>query len=69
MVWGVFTEHSWRLRVGGMGSILGVETAPMLRALDRAGVPPTIAEDLLAACEGGLVSAMSEKDDPDGEGT
>ena len=64
----MFLATSWRLRIGGMGTVIGVETAPMLRQLRRDGMDDDLAEDLIAACEGGLVNALNEKEGMDGEG-
>lgn len=66
MAWAAFCAHAHRLRVAGFGAVLGVETEAAARRLVDGGVDPIIAEDLLAACERGLVTAYNEKDSVDG---
>ncbi|HEV7344150.1 MAG TPA: hypothetical protein VGN60_00765 [Devosia sp.] len=50
-----------------MGVVLGLESGPALRQLVRAGMDEGLAEDLLGACEQGMIAALNEKDDQDGD--
>ena len=54
------------MRVGGMGTVLGIETGPAIRKLVRAGLDEGLAEDLVGACEQGMAAALNERED-DGE--
>lgn len=66
MTWGLFLDNAWRVRVVGMGHIAGIESGPVLRRLVDAAIDPLIAEDLIDACERGMVAAVNEKDETDG---
>lgn len=69
LTWKIFEAEAWRLRVGGMGMVLGIESGIAIRRLERSGVEPALAEALFSACEQGLVIAFNEKDnDDDDEG-
>ncbi len=61
--------EAWRVRVGGMGTVLGIESGPAVRKLVRAGVDIDLAEDLIGACEQGMAVALNERDDDDDEGS
>lgn len=65
--WQLFRAGAWRVRIGGMGYIAGVETEQMIGRLVRNGIPIDVAEDLIAGCEQGFVMAMNRKEDDDGE--
>ena len=66
MAWSMFLDNAWRVRVAGMGYVAGVETERAATRIAGAGVDREIAEDLLAACEVGFVTAVNEKDGDDG---
>ena len=61
--------EAWRVRVGGMGTVLGIESGLAVRKLVRAGVDIGLAEDLIGACEQGMAVALNERDDDDDEGS
>lgn len=67
----VFEKEAWRVRVGGMGVVLGIEAAPAIRKLVLAGLDEALAEDLIGACEQGMAAALNEREDDDesGEGS
>lgn len=67
MAWGLFCDNAWRVRVAGMSYLAGADLTIAHRRLVAAGVDQEIAEDLLAACERGFVTAMNEKDGDSGE--
>lgn len=69
MAWLAFEENSWRIKLGGLGVVTGIDTVPVARELARAGIPDAIADRLAAACEAGFLSALHEKDGVDGQGT
>lgn len=50
-----------------MGTVLGVEEEPILRALRREGLDDELAEMLLSPCVAGMIAALNEKDDVDGK--
>lgn len=64
----MFKQYGLRPRVAGMGVIIGLELDVPLRRLMAAGVCQDIAEDLLAACEGGYLTSghHEEEDEADG---
>jgi hypothetical protein len=66
MVWGAFLDNHWRLKIAGLGGVTGIDLDPARRTLERSGMPPEIAEELLAACEYGALKAINAKDDEDG---
>ena len=63
----VFQAEAWRVRLAGMGMVVGVDLTIATRKLMQAGIAEELAGDLLAACERGMVAALNEKDDEDGE--
>jgi len=58
--WGAFCAPPIRLTYAGLGSCTGVDSSGAERRLIAAGIEPEIAEDLLAACETGLLSAFAD---------
>lgn len=62
MVWGVFQGQAWKLKTAGMGAVVGVDLDVAIRKCVRDGMDEEIAEDLLGACEQGLVAALNRKD-------
>jgi hypothetical protein len=62
MVWAAFCENIFRVRLAGLGAIVGIELDTPLRQLDRAGVDPDVAEELLRRCEIAFIAARSRKD-------
>ncbi len=67
-IWTVFKDEAWRVRVAGMGIVIGVELDTARRRCAAAGIDQSIADDLLSACEKGAVAAWNEKDETDGVG-
>lgn len=68
IVWAVFTADAWRIRVGGLGAIVGVEVERAIQRAIGSGVPAGIADELMAACEAGFVTAANERDEHGFEG-
>lgn len=62
MAWGLFREASHRLRLAPSGAALGVDYGQATTRLVAAGVGADEAETLLAACERGMLAALSEKE-------
>lgn len=58
--------NAWRLKVAGLGGVVGFELDAARRTLIAGGTDPDIADALLTACEAAAVRAYNEKDDPDG---
>jgi hypothetical protein len=67
MVWGAFCENIFRVKLAGLGAIVGLDIEVPLRQLERAGVDPDVAEELLRRCEIAFVLARSRKDTPNAE--
>lgn len=63
IVWAGFLADAWRIRVGGMGAVLGVDVDRPLAKAIQSGVPAAVAGDLIAACEAGFVTAANERDE------
>jgi hypothetical protein len=61
--WAAFQDESWRIKVGGMGVIVGIDTSLAHRRLVGAGVNADLADALLGAAERGCVAALNEKDE------
>jgi hypothetical protein len=59
--WGVFQGQAWKLKTVGLGTVVGVELDVAMRKCVRGGIDEETAEDLLAACEHGLVKALTTK--------
>jgi hypothetical protein len=66
IAWDIFQGEAWRIKTAGMGVIVGVDLDVAYRRCARAGIDPEIAEDLLAACERGFVTAITEQEDSSG---
>lgn len=66
MAWAGFCDGAHRLKIAGLGGVIGVETDMAQRRMVAAGVDAEIAEDLLTACERGLMAAANERDETDG---
>jgi hypothetical protein len=69
MTWGLFLDHAWRVRIAvGMGgaAVLGIESDGLISRLERNGIPRDDAEDLVAACEQGFVTASNKKGNDNG---
>lgn len=60
--WAAFQEESWRVKVGGMGVIVGIDTSIAHRQLVRAGVDAMLADTLLGAAERGCIAALNERE-------
>lgn len=69
LAWAVFEAESWRLRIGGMGVVLGIDGQFAIKKLVRAGLDEGLAEDLIAACEQGMAAALNTKEDDDDQGS
>lgn len=62
LAWRFFLDIAWRVRVAGMGTIVGVETASAIERLVGTGVDRSVAEDLIGACEAGFLKAIRDED-------
>lgn len=67
LAWQLFSENAWRVNVQGMGVVTGADTSRAADRLRRFGMDGDIADELLAACEMGMVRAYNEKDGADGQ--
>lgn len=66
MAWQLFLANSHRVKVAGLGALVGFELGTAVDRMVAAGTPREIAEELLTACERAAVEARNEKDDADG---
>lgn len=67
MAWHLFLDNAWRVRVGGLAYVAGIDDSRALARLIDAGIDREIAEDLLGACEAGFVKAANEREEDSGQ--
>ena len=67
LTWELFKQNSWRVKTAGLGGVTGFDVEIPRRQLIERGCDPDIADELLAACELGALTAQRERKDEDGQ--